>query len=161
MGDKGTPFLAESRRRCCRYWLKDDHDTLDDDSWPGQRYGEFTFEEGQKIYRQQAPLGSQSYRTFRWGKDLQIWLTDGRDFRTPNKMKDGPEKTIWGAEQKAWFKRTVAASDASWKVLISPTPIVGPDRKNKNDNHSNATYSHEGNEIRQWLQANVCSERVE
>lgn len=149
------PRLVEALRNTSTYWLKDDHDTLDDDSWPGQRYGEFTFEEGQKIYRQQAPLGSQSYRTFRWGKDLQIWLTDGRDFRTPNKMKDGPEKTIWGAEQKAWFKRTVAASDASWKVLISPTPIVGPDRKNKNDNHSNATYSHEGNEIRQWLQANV------
>lgn len=149
------PRLVEALRNTSTYWLKDDHDTLNDDSWPGRKYGDFTFEEGQKIYRQQAPLGSQSYRTFRWGQDLQIWLTDGRDFRTPNRMQDGPEKTIWGAEQKAWFKRTVAASDATWKVLISPTPIVGPDRKNKNDNHSNAGYNHEGNEIRQWLQKNV------
>ena len=160
------PRLVETLRNTSTYWLKDDHDTLDDDAWPGQKYGEFTFAEGQEIYRQQAPLGSQSYRTFRWGQDLQIWLTDGRDFRTPNKMKDGPNKTIWGAEQKAWFKRTVAASDATWKVLISPTPLVGPDRKNKNDNHSNAGYNHEGNESRRWIQKHapdnffvVCGDR--
>lgn len=149
------PRLVEALQSTTTYWLKDDHDTLNDDSWPGRAYGDLTFEEGQEIYRQQAPLGSQSYRTFRWGRDLQIWLTDGRDFRTPNNMKDGPGKTIWGAEQKAWFKRTVAESDATWKVLISPTPIVGPDRKRKNDNHSNAGYAHEGNEIRRWLQKNV------
>jgi alkaline phosphatase D len=96
-----------------------------------------------------------SYRTFRWGRDLQIWLTDGRDFRSPNRQTDGPEKTIWGAEQKAWFKRTVKESMATWKVLISPTPLVGPDRKNKNDNHANAGFKHEGDEIRAWLRASV------
>ncbi|GIT31229.1 MAG: hypothetical protein Ct9H300mP1_32750 [Planctomycetaceae bacterium] len=36
----------------------------------------------------------------------------------------------------AWLKRTILASDASFRVLISPTPIVGPDRaRGKNDNH--------------------------
>jgi alkaline phosphatase D len=70
-------------------------------------------------------------------------------------MPDGPQKTIWGAEQKAWFKRTVAESDATWKVLVSPTPLVGPDRPAKNDNHSNAGFQHEGDELRAWLQANV------
>ncbi|MBA2117571.1 alkaline phosphatase D family protein [Bremerella alba] len=149
------PRLVDTLSLTSAYWLKDDHDTLDNDSWPGQKYGEVTFEEGQKIFRQQAPLGSDSYRTFRWGKDLQIWLTDGRDFRSPNKMPDGPEKTIWGAEQKAWFKRTVKESDAAWKILISPTPLVGPDRKGKNDNHANEGFAHEGNEIRQWLKQNV------
>jgi alkaline phosphatase D len=84
-----------------------------------------------------------------------VWFTDGRDFRSPNKMPDGPDKTIWGAEQKAWFQRTVKESDATWKVLVSPTPLVGPDRANKNDNHSNAGFRHEGDEIRAWLKANV------
>jgi alkaline phosphatase D len=114
-----------------------------------------TFADGQEIFRQQAPLGDASYRTFRWGRDLQIWFTDGRDFRSPNTMPDGPDKTIWGAEQKAWFKRTVQASDATWKVLISPTPLVGPDRPKKHDNHANAGFAHEGDEIRAWLKANV------
>lgn len=142
-------------RSTSSYWLKDDHDTLTDDSWPGMQAGELTFAEGQEIFRQQAPIGDRSYRTFRWGRDLQIWFTDGRDFRSPNKLPDGPEKTIWGAEQKAWFKRTVQESNATWKLLISPTPLVGPDRPNKNDNHSNAGFAHEGNEIREWIKAHV------
>lgn len=160
------PRLVETLRAVGGYWLKDDHDTLSNDAWPGMKAGELTFAEGQAIFRRQAPLGSSSYRTFRWGRDLQIWFTEGRDFRSPNSAPDGPEKTIWGAEQKAWFKRTVEASDATWKILISPTPLVGPDRSRKNDNHSNAGFAHEGSEIRRWLKAHapddffvVCGDR--
>jgi alkaline phosphatase D len=149
------PRQVELLRNVASFWLKDDHDTLDNDSWPGQKMGQLTFAEGQRIFREQTPLGDAGYRTFRRGRDLQIWLTDGRDFRSPNSMKDGPEKTIWGTEQKAWFKRTVAESDATWKLLISPTPLVGPDRTGKNDNHSNAGFTHEGNEIRAWIKENV------
>ncbi len=151
------PRLVEFNRAHSTYWLKDDHDTLNNDSWPGAKMGEFTFAEGQKIFRQQAPMhDGPSYRTFRWGRDLQVWLTEGRDFRSPNKMPDGPDKTIWGAEQKAWFQRTVKASDATWKVLVSPTPLVGPDRATgKNDNHSNAGFAHEGDDLRAWMRANV------
>jgi len=161
------PRLVDFNRSVSTYWLKDDHDTLSDDSWPGKTMGTLTFEEGQRIFRQQAPKSEgPSYRTFRWGRDLQIWLTDGRDFRSPNRMPDGPEKTIWGREQKEWFRRTVKSSDATWKVLISPTPLVGPDRRGKNDNHANAGFQHEGDELRGWLQENaaenllvVCGDR--
>ncbi len=150
------PRLIEFNRRVATYWLKDDHDTLNNDSWPGEEMGTFTFAEGQRIFRQQAPISNgPSYRTFRWGRDLQIWLTDGRDFRSPNKLADGPEKTIWGKEQKAWLQRTVKESAATWKVLISPTPLVGPDRKGKNDNHTNSGFKHEGDELREWFKANV------
>ena len=70
-------------------------------------------------------------------------------------MKDGPEKTIWGKDQKAWLFRTMKESNATWKVIISPTPLVGPDRLNKKDNHSNAGFQHEGDEVRRWLKENV------
>lgn len=152
------PRLVEFNSNVGCYWLKDDHDTLTNDSWAGMKAGEFTFAEGQKIFRQQAPMNDDgpAYRTVRWGRDLQVWFTEGRDFRSPNTMEAGPDKTIWGAEQKAWFKRTVKESDATWKVLVSPTPLVGPDRPTgKNDNHSNEGFSHEGDEIRVWLKANV------
>ena len=149
------PRQVELLRHVSSYFEKDDHDTLRNDSWPETKMGALTFAEGQDIFRQQVPLGDSIYRTFRWGRDLQIWLTDGRDFRSPNTMADGPQKTIWGAGQKAWFKRTVAESDATWKVLISPTPLVGPDRGNKNDNHANVGFQAEGDELRAWLQANV------
>jgi alkaline phosphatase D len=150
------PRLREFTRHLGAYWLKDDHDTVKNDSWPGQKSGDLTFAEGQGLFHQQSPWGDgPSYRTFRWGRDLQLWFTDGRDFRSPNNMPDGPGKTIWGAEQKAWFQKTVKESTARWKVLVSPTPLVGPDRRNKNDNHSNEGFQHEGDEIRAWLKANV------
>jgi alkaline phosphatase D len=146
------PRLREFTRKVGTYWLKDDHDTLDNDSWPGRKLGTLTFAEGQAIFREQAPLSEgPSYRTVRWGRDLQLWFTDGRDERSPNTMPDGPRKTIWGTTQKEWFKRTVAASDATWKILVSPTPLVGPDRPRKHDNHSNSDFRHEGDELRAWI----------
>ncbi len=161
------PTNIEFHRQVDSYFIKDDHDTWMNDCWPDMEtrfMGEFTFAEGQGIFLQEVPMESPTYRTVRWGKDLQIWLVEGRDFRSPNTMPDGPEKTIWGKEQKDWFKRTVAASDATFKVLISPTPLVGPDRKNKKDNHSNANFAHEGNDLREFisLQPNMyvaCGDR--
>jgi alkaline phosphatase D len=160
------PRLAAFTAATGTYWLKDDHDTLANDTWPGKRQGELTFAQGQEIFRQQAPsTDGPSYRTVRWGRDLQVWFSDGRDHRSPNSMPDGPDKTIWGKEQKAWFKKTVAESTARWKVLVSPTPLVGPDRKGKNDNHANAGFKHEGDELRGWLKNNapglvvICGDR--
>jgi alkaline phosphatase D len=158
------PYIREFHNNVSSYFIKDDHETLKNDAWPGQTYHDLTWEQGLRTFREQVPMGEKTYRTIRWGKDLQIWLVEGRDFRSPNTMKDGPEKTIWGAEQKQWFFDTVQASDATFKVLISPTPVVGPDRKNKNDNHSNEGFTHEGDEIRQFMAAQknmtvVCGDR--
>ena len=151
------PRHVELLRNVASYWEKDDHDTHVDDGWPGKPpMGQFTFAQGQQVFREQVPLAGSIYRTYRWGQGLQIWLTDSRDFRSANNMADGPNKTIWGAEQKAWLKRTLLESDATWKVLISPTPIVGPDRPSKNDNHSNAGFTHEGDEFRHWAEKNVA-----
>ncbi len=141
------------------YWMKDDHDTLSNDCWPGQRPGlmrPMTFADGLRVFREQVPMGPKTYRTFRWGKGLQVWLVEGRDFRSPNSMRDGPGKSIWGAEQKRWLKETLRASDADWKVLVSPTPVVGPDRGGKADNHANKSFAHEGDEVRAWLKENVA-----
>jgi alkaline phosphatase D len=66
-------------------------------------------------------------------------------------MPDGPDKTIWGEEQKEWLFETVQASDATYKLVISPTPIVGPDRDDKYDNHTNPSFNTEGEEIRAFL----------
>ncbi len=150
------------------YFMKDDHETLVDDCWPTKvapSMGDLTFEQGQNIFVHQVPMnGRKTYRTQRWGKDLQIWMVEGRDFRSSNRMEDSPGKTIWGAEQKAWFKKTFSESDATFRVLISPTPIVGPDRATKYDNHSNSNFTYEGDEIRAFLQKQknafvVCGDR--
>lgn len=158
------PYQRNFYSNHAAYFIKDDHDTLKNDSWPGQTYGEITWDQGLALFREQVPMGEKTFRSIRWGKHLQIWMVEGRDFRSPNDMTDGPEKTIWGAAQKKWFFDSFERSDATFRILISPTPIVGPDRANKNDNHANAGFTHEGDEIRSFLsrQKNayvICGDR--
>ena len=149
------------------YFEKDDHDAWFNDSYRGIKtsfMGEFTFDQGLEVFRQEMPIKDKTYRTFQWGKDLQIWLVEGRDYRSPNTMKDGPDKTIWGEDQLKWFKSSVLASDATFKILISPTPIVGPDRPTKKDNHSNKGFFYEGEIIRKFIASQpnmyiVCGDR--
>ncbi len=151
-------------RNIATYFMKDDHDTLKNDSWPGQTYGDLTFQQGLDIFREQVPMGEKTYRTQRWGRDVQVWMLEGRDYRTPNPRPDGPDKTLLGAEQKAWLLRTVADSDATFKFVVFPGPVVGPDKPRKSDNHANPAYAHEGAQLRHFLakQANtyvICGDR--
>jgi len=89
-------------------------------------------------------------------------------YRSPNATPDGPEKTIWGAEQKAWLTRTLAESDATFKLLISPNPMIGPDDARKTDNHTNiGGFQYERDEFFAWLKKSgvakqfflVCGDR--
>ena len=158
------PFQRDFYGSTSVYFQKDDHDVLKNDAWPGDTYGELTWDKGLSIFKEQTPTGPRPYRTVRWGEHLQIWLMEGREFRSPNNMPDGPEKSIWGAEQKAWFFETFAASDATFRILMSPTPVLGPDRPKKNDNHANEGFAHESREIRDFLASQedvfiICGDR--
>lgn len=148
------PTNLKFHQQVASYFEKDDHDTWLNDCWPKMKtpyMHEFTFAQGQAVFLEQVPMGQKTYRTFRWGKDLQIWLVEGRDFRSANNAPDGPDKTIWGTEQMRWFKETAKSSNATFRVLISPTPIVGPDRSKKNDNHANSGFQHEGRQLRRFI----------
>ncbi len=147
------PFQRTFHNRTPVYFTNDDHDILKNDAWPGQTYGSLTWAEGLAIFAEQTPTSPLPYRSFRHGRDLEVWVIEGRRFRTPNDVPDSPAKTILGAEQKAWLFRTIAASSATFKVLATPTPIVGPDRDSKNDNHANTGFKHEGDELRRFLGA--------
>lgn len=172
------------------YWMKDDHDHRFDDSdsvnavrirapkqldyYPrtnihaGESGSGFepSHALGLEVFREQLPVvdpaasDAVTYRTHRVSRDLQIWLVEGRDYRSPLDQPDGPRKTIWGAQQKAWLLRTLKASDATFKLLLSATPMVGPDSSSKRDNHTNLNgYRHEGDEFFRWIAANGVSPR--
>jgi len=147
------PALLDFYMKTPVYLQKDDHDLLRDDAGPNSApLGDLTYEDGLSIWQEQVPIIDSPYRSFRWGKDLQIWVVEGREFRSDNKAIDGKEKTIWGDTQISWFKETIEASDASFKILVSATPIVGPDRsRGKFDNHSNASFQTEGSWLRSYL----------
>jgi len=135
---------------------KDDHDIGDDDTTPfSQPFGELSFQDGIAIWNEQTPTHeNKPYRSLRYGKDLEIWFVEGRIFRNSDNAKS-PESTIWGAEQKKWFAQSVERSDATFKILMSPTPVVGPDRDSKKDNHANSTYAAEG----KWLRSFIASQK--
>ena len=143
------------------YWQKDDHDVYSDDSYPGMQTPKmlpFQFAEGQRLFREQIPAPAEKtpmYRRFRWGTEVEIWLPEARDYRSPNPEPDGPNKSIWGPEQKRWLQETLANSPARWKFVINPNPVIGPDHGRKRDNHANPTFASEGLQFRQWLKANV------
>jgi alkaline phosphatase D len=146
------PYQRDFYRQVTTYFMKDDHDALTNDAFPGMTYGTVTWERGLEIFdKEQFPSNSKPYKTIRWGKDLQIWLMEGRNYRSKNTDPDGPGKTIWGAEQKEWLFRTLKESDATFKLLITPDPILGPDRENKRDNYANKIFKYEGDEIREYL----------
>jgi phosphodiesterase/alkaline phosphatase D-like protein len=147
------PRLVEFYSHVPGYWEKDDHDYRFDDADPHRRPERGpTHEQGIRIFLEQHPIQHPTYRTFRWGKLLQIWCPEGRDYRSNNATEDGPEKTIWGAEQKEWLKQGILNSDAAFKILVSPTPLIGPDRITKRDNHANPRgYMVEGTEFLNWL----------
>lgn len=137
------------------YMIKDDHDLLRDDTFPDSKpLGDFTLQDGLKVWRENVPFEGRPYRTVRWGKDLQLWMIEGREFRTGRDAGEGEVRSILGEEQRKWFEKTFTESDATFKILFSATPVVGPDRESKRDNHANQLFQEEGD----WLRALMSSQ---
>jgi alkaline phosphatase/alkaline phosphatase D len=193
------PRFVDLFREVATYWEKDDHDYRFNDSDPVNQFpvrgggsretypktnlwptysgsgSQPSHELGLYVFREQMPIVDPletkriTYRTHRVTRDLQVWFVEGRDYRSPNDMPDGPRKSIWGEQQKTWLKKTLLESDATFKIMVSPTPMVGPDSGNKRDSHVNLRgFRQEGDEFFRWLVANgfdkknfyiVCGDR--
>lgn len=68
------------------------------------------------------------YRSVRWGKHVELFLLDTRQYRDANLAADSGErpKTMLGREQLVWLKQGLAASDATWKIIASSVPMSIP-----------------------------------
>lgn len=60
------------------------------------------------------------YRSFKWGKGVEVFLLDCRQYRDPE------TKTMIGLEQKQWLLRQLAASSATFKFIVSSVPFSDP-----------------------------------
>ena len=156
----GQPRMVEMFSKMGVYWEKDDHDyRYNDSDTTGERPPSHQL--GIKIYREQLPVvdpdekNAVTYGTYRVSKEVQIWILEGRDYRSPNSMPDGPGKTIWGKPQEEWLKNTILESDATFKFIISPTPMIGPDDAYKSDNHVNQKgFRTERDRFFEWMKNN-------
>ncbi len=68
------------------------------------------------------------YRTLRWGKHLELFLLDTRQYRDANGEADSERfpKSLLGREQLTWLKEQLKASDATWKVIATSVPLSIP-----------------------------------
>jgi alkaline phosphatase D len=122
------PPLQALLRGTSVYAIWDDHEVRNDFSGP---------------YEPLMPVGRQAlldywpiappaeeptrlYRRFRWGRLLELFILDTRQYRSLNREPDGPDKTMLGAPQKRWLLDGVTASPAVWKVVVSSVSLSIP-----------------------------------
>ena len=68
------------------------------------------------------------YRRARWGKHLELFFLDTRQYRADNAALDtGPTpKSMLGDEQRTWLVRSLTESTATWKLVVSSVPMAIP-----------------------------------
>jgi alkaline phosphatase D len=66
------------------------------------------------------------YRNVRWGRHVELFLLDTRQYRDANAAEDSLErpKTMLGREQATWLRAKLKASDATWKLIVTGVPIA-------------------------------------
>jgi alkaline phosphatase D len=79
------------------------------------------------------------YRRVRWGRLLELFILDTRQYRTDNGVADGPGKTMLGSAQRRWLLDGVTSSTATWKVVVSSVPLaLATGRPERRDSWSSA-----------------------
>ncbi len=78
---------------------------------------------------------------------VDFFFLDGRYYRDPGDVPDGPGKTMLGVEQKAWLKDELRASRAPFKVLVSGGGFSMAER----NGDSWAVYKHERDEFLNFI----------
>ena len=132
------------------YHVWDDHDfgvDSADKTFPGKQ-------DALKAFREYFPTPALPstdgiWHSFRYAQ-AEFFMLDLRSQRDPNSMPDGPNKSILGADQKAWLKAALSSSTARWKFLLSTVPF-NPGSKPKD---SWAAFQTERREIVDFINQN-------
>ena len=100
------------------YVIWDDHE-VDDDYLPGHPLAPI----GRKAFLDYWPIRRNTgeperiYRSFRWGKALELFLLDTRQYRE--------HRTMLGKAQKEWLFEEISRSDAIFKFIATSVPMAG------------------------------------
>jgi len=106
----------------------DDHEVGDDFSGRNHPLAKAGLSAFRQAFPIEAPASERGriYRSRRLGRVAEIFILDTRQYRTPNLVKDGPEKTMLGAAQLRWLLDGLKTSRATWKIVVSSVPISFP-----------------------------------
>jgi alkaline phosphatase D len=122
------PPLRALLRATSVYAIWDDHEVRNDFSGPHDPL----MPVGRRAMLDYWPIASpvdeptRLYRRFRWGRFLEVFILDTRQYRSLNTDKDGPSKTMLGPVQKRWLLDAVTSSAAVWKVVVTSVSLSIP-----------------------------------
>ena len=141
--NRADPYFQDFLQNTPMYSQWDDHEVINDFGalWP--YWNSFNKDregypnivnEGRKAFFDYSSIDrnlndtNRIYRSFNWGPNLDVFILDGRSYRSPNSMADTPEnkKTMLGSEQLEWLEQSLKNSSATWKVISSDIPISVP-----------------------------------
>lgn len=120
----------KARAASSLYVIWDDHEVIN--NFAGTTVDPKRLAIGRQVLLEYFPIAPNAqapnrlYRSFRWGKHIEIFILDTRQYRSDNKLPDGPEKTMLGQEQLAWLKESLKQSDATWKFIVSTVKLSFP-----------------------------------
>jgi alkaline phosphatase D len=112
------------------YVIWDDHEVIN--NFAGTTVDPKRLAIGRQVLFEYFPIApnpqdpNRLYRSFRWGKHVEIFILDTRQYRSDNKLPDGPEKTMLGKEQLTWLKESLRKSDATWRFIVSTVKLSFP-----------------------------------
>ncbi len=126
--NRADPTLQEFFRSTSVYAIWDDHEVKNDFSGPSEPL----MPVGRRAFLDYWPIQpppdepARLYRKARWGRLLEVFILDTRQYRSPNQDPDGPGKTMLGAAQRRWLIDDVSTSTATWKAVVSSVPLSVP-----------------------------------
>jgi alkaline phosphatase D len=140
--NRADPGARAFFRTTSVYAIWDDHEVRNDFAGPTEPLMPL----GRRAFLEYWPIAADAgdpgrlYRKFRWGKLLEVFILDTRQYRSPNTELDGPGKTMLGGAQRRWLVDGVTASTAVWKVVVSSVPFSVPTgRAEQRDGWSSAS----------------------
>jgi alkaline phosphatase D len=131
----------ELLRRMSVYAIWDDHEVRNDfagTTEPLMPLGRRAFLDYWPILPPEEEPG-RLYRRVRWGRLVELFILDTRQYRSDNSKPDGPGKTMLGAAQRRWLIEGLSSSTATWKVVVSSVTLaLATGRPERRDGWSSA-----------------------
>lgn len=131
--DRAVPILQNFWKAMPHYAIWDDHDYGPNDI--GSSY--ILKEESKKVFDayfcnpSSGENGQGTYTMTSYG-DADIFMTDDRWWRSPDRLKDSidgmpnPDKIMFGKQQMTWLKNALLHSNASFKIIAVGSQVLNP-----------------------------------
>ncbi len=139
--NRADPAVQALFRTTAVWAIWDDHEVRNDFAGPSEPLMPL----GRRAFLEYWPIDTPAaephrlHRRLRWGHLAEIFVLDTRQYRSPNQMLDGPEKTMLGTEQREWLLAGLRESDAIWKLVVSSVSLSIPTGRAVRDSWANGS----------------------